>query len=133
MSWQLILYAAVLAKAAHRPVKVCYTREEHFAAYGLRLGSRIHGKVGMKKDGTVTAISGEWLINTGFYSQITQGQLAVGCGEVQLMVRCPNWDLKPKIVCTNRAASGIVRGFGGQELKMCISASFDRGDGKGRS
>jgi xanthine dehydrogenase molybdenum-binding subunit len=117
MSWQLTLYAAALANATNRPVKVCYTKEEHFAAYGLRLGSRIRGKVGMKKDGTITAISGEWLINTGFYSQITQGQLAVGCGEVQLMVRCPNWDLKPKIVCTNRTASGIVRGFGGQELK----------------
>ena len=120
MSWQLILYAALLAQAANRPVKVCYSREEHFAAYGLRLGSRIHGKVGMKKEGTITAISGEWLINTGFYSQITQGQLAVGCGEVQLAVRCPNWNLKPKIVCTNRAASGIVRGFGGQELKSAF-------------
>jgi CO/xanthine dehydrogenase Mo-binding subunit len=120
MSWQLTLYAALLAQAANRPVKVCYSREEHFAAYGLRLGSRIHGKVGMKKDGTITAVSGEWLINTGFYSQITQGQLAVGCGEVQLAVRCPNWDLKPKIVCTNRTASGIVRGFGGQELKSAF-------------
>jgi len=120
MSWQLILYAALLAQAANRPVKVCYSREEHFAAYALRLGSRIRGKVGMKKEGTITAISGEWLINTGFYSQITQGQLAVGCGEVQLAVRCPNWDLKPKIVCTNRAASGIVRGFGGQELKSAF-------------
>ena len=120
MSWQLILYAAALAKVTGRPVKVCYTKEEHFAAYGLRLGSRIHGKVGMKKDGTVTAISGDWFINTGFYSAVTQGQLAVGCGEVQLMVRCPNWNLKPKIVCTNRTASGVVRGFGGQELKCAF-------------
>ncbi len=120
MSWQLILYAALLSQAANRPVKLCYSREEHFTAYALRLGSRIRGKVGMKKDGTVTAVSGEWLINTGFYSQITQGQLAVGCGEVQLAVRCPNWDLKPRIVCTNRTASGIVRGFGGQELKSAF-------------
>jgi xanthine dehydrogenase molybdenum-binding subunit len=60
------------------------------------------------------------LINTGVYSQITQGQLAVGCGEVQLVLRCPNWDFKPKIVCTNRTASGIVRGFGGQELKCAF-------------
>jgi CO/xanthine dehydrogenase Mo-binding subunit len=130
MSWQLTLYAALLARATNRPVKVCYTKEEHFAAYGLRLGSRIRGKVGMKKDGTVTAISGEWLINTGFYSQITQGQLAVGCGEVQLAVRCPNWDLKPKIVCTNRTASGIVRGFGGQELKCAFLPLLTEAMGK---
>ena len=132
MSWQLTLYATLLAKATHRPVKVCYSRAEHFVAYGLRLGSRIHGKVGMKRDGTVTAISGEWIINTGYYSQITQGQLAVGCGEVQLVVRSPNWNLKPKIVCTNRPASGIVRGFGGQELKCAfiplLSEAMEKAD-----
>ena len=77
-------------------------------------------KVGMKKDGTVTAVSGTWLIDTGYYSQTTQAQVAVGCGEVQLVVRCPNWNLLPTIVCTNRNASGIVRGFGGQELKCCL-------------
>ena len=120
MSWQLILYAAALAKVTHRPVKIVYTREEHFAAYGLRIGSRIRGRVGMKKDGTVTAISGEWLIGTGYYSRTTQGQLAVGCGEAQLMIRCPHWDFKPKIICTNRTVSGIVRGFGGQELKCAL-------------
>jgi xanthine dehydrogenase molybdenum-binding subunit len=79
----------------------------------------MNARVGMKKDGTVTAVAGSWLIDTGFYSQTTQSQVAVGCGEVQIMVRCPNWDLRPVIVCTNRNASGIVRGFGGQELK-CI-------------
>jgi len=36
---------------------------------------------------------------------------------VQLMTRCANWDLRTSIVCTNRNASGGVRGFGGQELK----------------
>jgi xanthine dehydrogenase molybdenum-binding subunit len=74
----------------------------------------------MKKDGTVTAISGTWLIDTGYYSQTTQAQVAVGCGEVQIMVRCANWNLKPVVVCTNRNASGIVRGFGGQELKCTL-------------
>ena len=120
ISWQLIFYAAALAEATGRPVKVCYTKEEHFAAYTLRLGSRIHGKVGMKKDGTVTAISCDWLINTGAFSDMTQGQVAVGCGEVQLMLRCPNWRVSPKVVCTNRDASGVVRGYGGQELKCAL-------------
>jgi xanthine dehydrogenase molybdenum-binding subunit len=119
-SWQVAFYAASLAKAAGRPVKLCYSKEEHLAAFTLRLGSRIHGKVGMKKDGTVTAVSSDWLINTGAFSDMTQGQVAVGCGEAQLMLRCPNWDLKPKVVCTNRTASGVVRGFGGQELKCAF-------------
>jgi xanthine dehydrogenase molybdenum-binding subunit len=119
MSWQVQCYAALLAKATGRPVKLVFTKEEHLAAFVLRPSSRMKARVGMKKDGTVTAVAGSWLIDTGFYSQTTQSQVAVGCGEVQIMVRCPNWDLRPVIVCTNRNASGIVRGFGGQELK-CI-------------
>jgi xanthine dehydrogenase molybdenum-binding subunit len=74
----------------------------------------------MKNDGTVTAISGKWLVDTGYYSSSTQAQIAVGCGESQIAIRCKNWDLKPVIICTNRNASGIVRGFGGQELKSVL-------------
>ena len=120
MSWQVQCYAALLSRATGKPVKLIFTKEEHLAAFTLRPASRMKARVGMKKDGTVTAVSGTWLIDTGYYSMTTQSQVAVGCGEVQIMVRCANWDLKPVIVCTNRNASGIVRGFGGQELKCTL-------------
>jgi xanthine dehydrogenase molybdenum-binding subunit len=74
----------------------------------------------MKKDGTVTAISGDWLVNTGYFSMITQGQIAVGLGEAQIAIRCKNWDLRSKTICTNRNASGWIRGFGGQELTSAL-------------
>ena len=120
MSWQMQTYALLLSKATGRPVKLILTKEEHLATFTLRLGSRMRAKVGMKKDGTVTAISGTWLVGTGYYSFSTQFMVGVGAGEAQLMVRCRNWDLKPIIVCTNRNASGPVRGFGGQELKCAL-------------
>jgi xanthine dehydrogenase molybdenum-binding subunit len=118
-------YAAALAKAAGKPVKFCFTKEEHFGAFALRLGSRFRGKVGIKKDGTVTAISGEWLVSTGALSDQTQAQIAVGCGEAQLMLRCHNWDVTTKLVCTNRNPSGMVRGFGGQELESALLPILD--------
>ena len=116
----LVGYAALLAKATHRPVKVYYSKTEHFHTYSLRLGSRIHAKVGMKKDGTLTAVSGEWWVNTGSGSESGPFQIAVGCGELQLVLRCTNWDLTSRLVCTNRSPSGIVRGYGGQELESSI-------------
>jgi CO/xanthine dehydrogenase Mo-binding subunit len=119
-SAQPLFYAASLAKVTGRPVKVCFSKEEHFGAFVLRLASRFRGKVGLKKDGTVKAISGEWLVNTGAFSDQAQAQVAVGLGEAQLMLRCSNWDLRAKLVCTNRNASGIVRGFGGQELESAL-------------
>jgi xanthine dehydrogenase molybdenum-binding subunit len=124
-SAQPFFYAAALAKAAGRPVKVCFTKEEHLGAFALRLGSRFRGKVGIKKDGTVTAISGEWLVDTGALSDQTQAQIAVGCGEAQLMLRCRNWDVTTKLVCTNRNPSGMVRGFGGQELESALHPILD--------
>ncbi|GAB6062771.1 xanthine dehydrogenase family protein molybdopterin-binding subunit [Deferrisoma palaeochoriense] len=113
-------YAAALARATGRPVKVMYTKEEQFGAFVLRLGSRFRGRIGLRRDGTVTAVEGEWLVDTGAYSDQAQTQIAVGCGEAQLVLRCPNWNLQPRLVVTNRAPSGIVRGFGGQELESSL-------------
>lgn len=120
LSWIVQMYAIVLSRATGRPVKFIFSREEQLAAFTVRLGSRMRAKVGMKKDGTLTAVLGTWLVDTGYYSMSTQFMVAVGCGEAQVMARCPNWDLKPVIVCTNRSASGSVRGFGGQELKCAF-------------
>jgi len=116
-----IAYAAALAKAAARPVKIYFSKEEHFATFSLRIGSRMHGKVGIKKDGTVTAVSARWLVDTGAASEMNQAEIAVGCGEAQLFMRCSNWDLQPHLVCTNRNPSGLVRGLGGQELKSVLT------------
>ena len=120
LSWHVQTYATLLSRATGRPVKLIFTKEEHLASFTLRLGSRMQARVGIKNDGTVTAVSGKWLVGTGYYSHTTQFMVAVGLGEAQIMVHCPNWDFKPTIVCTNRNASGSVRGFGGQELKCAL-------------
>lgn len=131
-SAQPLFYAAALAKATGKPVKVVYTKEEHMGAFSLRLGSRFRGKVGIKKDGTVTAVSGEWFVDTGAFCDMSQAQVAVGCGEAQLMLRCANWNLQTKLVLTNRCASGVVRGFGGQELESAfhpiLSVAMEQAD-----
>jgi len=90
------------------------------AAFTLRVGSRIQAKVGMKKNGSITAIQGTWYVDSGYYSFTTQAQVAVGLGEIMIMAQCPNWDLKNIVVATNRNASGSTRGFGGQELKCAF-------------
>jgi len=113
-------FAAELSKATRRPVKIYYTKEEHLAAYSLRISCRINARVGIKKDGTVTAVTGDWIVNTGSGSEAGPHEIAVGCGELQLALRCPNWNLRSKLVVTNRAPTGIVRGYGGQELESSI-------------
>jgi xanthine dehydrogenase molybdenum-binding subunit len=126
LAWPLYCYALLLSRATGRPVKMVMSKEEHLAAFTLRLGSRIQARVGLKKDGTVTAVAGKWFVDTGYYSMTTQAQVAVGLGEVQILLRCPNWDLKTAIVCTNRAPSGQIRGFGGQELECSLMPVLSR-------
>jgi len=118
--WNIVFYAAALAKVTRRPVKLFYSKAEHLAAYTLRIGSSFTGKIGIKKDGTVTAVAGDWYVNAGSCCDASQGMIAVGCGELQLAVRCLNWNVKPKLVCTNRNASKMVRGYGGQELEAAF-------------
>jgi len=115
--WQVESYAILLTRATKQPVKVMITKEEHMATFVLRVSSRINARVGMKKDGTLTAIQGTWYVDTGYFSFTTQAQVAIGSGELMIMAQWPNWDLKNTIVATNRNASGATRGFGGQELK----------------
>jgi CO/xanthine dehydrogenase Mo-binding subunit len=130
--WQVEAYAVLLSRATKLPVKVVYTKEEHLASFVLRLVSRIHARVGMKKDGTLTAIEGTWYVDTGYYSFTTQAQVAIGSGELMIMAQCPNWNLKNYVVVTNRNASGAMRGFGGQELKCSfiplLSLAMEKAD-----
>ena len=65
MSWVVQAQAALLSRATGCPVKLALTKEEHLATFTLRPGSRMRARVGLKKDGTVTAVSGEWLVDTG--------------------------------------------------------------------
>lgn len=118
---QCMFYAAALAKATGKAVKVVFTKDEHFGAFVLRLSSRFSGRIGMKKDGTITAVDGEWMVDNGAFSDMSQSQIAVGCGEAQLVINCENWNLSTKLVCTNRCPSGVIRGFGGQELESAFA------------
>ena len=114
-------YALALAKAANKPVLVSMTKAEQLLAFDQRLGSKITAKVGMLADGTINAIEGLWLVDTGISTDLAQGQTAVGLGEAQLVIaKCKNWNLDTKLVATNRCPSGVVKGFGGQELKSAL-------------
>ncbi|HEY1371387.1 MAG TPA: xanthine dehydrogenase family protein molybdopterin-binding subunit, partial [Candidatus Binatia bacterium] len=61
------MMAAVLAKAAGQPVKLEFTREDDFIGMHGRWASEQHYKVGVKKDGTITAVELNAITNMGAY------------------------------------------------------------------
>ncbi|MBI5876249.1 MAG: molybdopterin-dependent oxidoreductase [Chloroflexi bacterium] len=79
--------AAALARKAGRPVRLWFTRFEEMTAGRNRPWGRIHIKAGVKRDGTLTAITSESLFNSGAYSG---GGFSIGrgAGAIFDMYRC---------------------------------------------
>jgi len=60
--------AILLARKAKRPVKITLTRNEVFRATGPVSGTRSRIKMGVKKDGTITAAEAELIFQTGAFT-----------------------------------------------------------------
>lgn len=59
--------AVVLAKVTNQPVKVEFTREDDYIGMHGRWASEQHYKIGVKKDGTITAVELNAVTNIGAY------------------------------------------------------------------
>jgi CO/xanthine dehydrogenase Mo-binding subunit len=60
--------AILLARKAKRPVKITLTRNEVFRATGPVSGTKSRIKMGVKKDGTITAAEAELIFQTGAFT-----------------------------------------------------------------
>jgi CO/xanthine dehydrogenase Mo-binding subunit len=58
---------AVLAKVTNQPVKLEFTREDDYIGMHGRWASEQHYKIGVKKDGTITAVQLDAVTNMGAY------------------------------------------------------------------
>jgi xanthine dehydrogenase molybdenum-binding subunit len=129
---RIMAHTALLAGAARRPVGLFYTKEEHLASFQVRIRSRAHYKVGMKKDGTVTAITGEWLVDCGALSFAQSLMISVGLIAFPILAKCSNLKVETKTILTNTIPSGPYRGFGYLEntalLSPILSMAMERAD-----
>ncbi len=101
-----------LAKKAGRPVKLEYTSEEDFVGTETRQPYVLTGKIGVKKDGTITALQLEAIGNSGAYlSQClvtTKSTIVRFCA----LYRCSNVFAEGYSVYTNTVVAGGHRGYG---------------------
>jgi xanthine dehydrogenase YagR molybdenum-binding subunit len=98
------LIAAVLAKEAAAPVKLELSRKEDFIGVHGRWPTSQYYKVGVKNDGTLTAIQLRGYSGMGPYRKNTG---AIGGVEAY---QCPNVETVVYPVYTNRTVSGNFRG-----------------------
>src|SRR5690606_22266247 len=82
-----MIYQGMLALAAmktHRPVRLVFTREESIISTAKRHPARIAYRMGLKRDGRITAVSFRMVSDGGAYGLSTEGVMRkppiLGCG-----------------------------------------------------
>ena len=98
------LMAAVLAKHAGAPVKLEFTRKEDYIAVHGRWPTKQYYQVGVKRDGTLTAIQLRGYSGMGPYRKGVGGIAGVE------LYQCPNIETTIYPVYTNMAVSANYRG-----------------------
>lgn len=114
-----------LAKKAGKPVKLEYTCEEDFVATETRQPCIETGKIGVKKDGTITALQLKLIANTGPYLSQCGKTTKVTLVMFGSLYRCPNVAGEADIIYTNTPVSGGLRGYGAPQAYFILEQLVD--------
>tara|TARA_R110002126_G_scaffold23750_21_gene83053 strand:+ start:5069 stop:7441 length:2373 start_codon:yes stop_codon:yes gene_type:complete len=116
---------AKLAMETGRPVKMLWTREEVFYAHRGRHPMQMRYKTGASKDGRISAVDANILIDGGSYSSFGlvttyySGQLLTGPYDF------PNYHFDSTRVFTNKPPCGPKRGHGSVQPRFAFETQFD--------
>jgi xanthine dehydrogenase molybdenum-binding subunit len=120
------ILTALMAKRTGRPVKTAFTREEDFIASKRRLDYKTYGKIGVKQDGTITAVYHRAITNCGADAQSPLNVMATTvCKAFVVLYRSQNARSEGCTVLTNTNNHGAVLGFGDPEGDFCIDRLAD--------
>ena len=115
-----------LAKKAGRPVKLELSREEDLFATEARQRFVSTGKIGLKKDGTITALQEKIIVDGGAYYSHNFSTTAVNMGGFLGLYRCPNVAAEATCVYSNVHPTGGVRGYGNHEGTCVLEQLIER-------
>ena len=114
-----------LAKKAGRPVKLEYTSEEDFVATETRQPCIMTGRIGVKKDGTITALQLKVIGNSGPYLSQCVKTTKVTLVMFGSLYRCPNVYGEGYSIYTNTVNSGGHRGYGAPQAYYVLEQLVD--------
>lgn len=122
----LYLVAAILAKKAGRPVKMVNTRDEEFQTSMPRVPMTIHLKMGVKKDGTLTAKEHRIFADNGAYTKYASAVVNLGTYRVDGLYRLKDIRNENYLVYTNKLPTSAFRGFGNPQITFAMESMLDQ-------
>jgi len=115
-----------LAKAAKRPVKLVFTREEEFLASPTRQPVILTLRSGCKRDGTLTFRAVETLHDNGAYTSWGATTPFVMMQTISSLYRVPNCKYHTTAVYTNNPYAGSFRGYGNLQSTFAVEQHMDK-------
>ncbi len=117
--------SALLSRKIGRPVKITYERSDVFATNNGRHPCYMKFKMGFDKNGKITAVDFNNLMDGGAYSGWGVVVLFYTASMVHLPYVVPNVKFDGKRVYTNKPTCGAQRGLGGVQPRFAMEQLLD--------
>ncbi|MDQ6886844.1 MAG: xanthine dehydrogenase family protein molybdopterin-binding subunit [Gemmatimonadota bacterium] len=122
----LAAHAALLALKARHPVKMVYDRVEDMLATTKRHPSIVRHRTGVTRDGRLTAMDIEIIMDGGAYVTLSPVVLSRGAIHAAGPYRCDHVRIVGRAVMTNTPPNGAFRGFGAPQTQFATEVHMDR-------
>ena len=119
-------HAALAALKARRPVKLVYDRVEDMLATTKRHPGVIRHRTGVKRDGRITAMDIDVLLDGGAYATLSAVVLSRGVLHASGPYRCDHVRILGRATMTNTPPNGAFRGFGAPQTQFAVEVHMDR-------
>lgn len=127
-------FCVLLSKKTGKPVKMELTREEEFTTGHPRHAFKVKVRIGVSKEGYITAEDMDLIMDCGAYTHQGCGVCSYTLFLARGPYEIPNFKIRNRLIYTNKLPSGGFRGYGnpqssfGRESlinKLCDELGFD--------
>jgi CO/xanthine dehydrogenase Mo-binding subunit len=122
----MAVWCGLLAMKAGRPVKLIYDREQDLQVTPKRHPSKTRHKMGLKKDGSITAMEIDVLLDGGAYTTLTRVILQRATLHAAGVYKVSNVKIRGRAVATNTPPTGAFRGFGAPQAFFAVERHIDK-------
>ena len=116
------LVSALASKRLGRPVKMVYTRKEMYLHGRGRHKQHMFFKIGMKKDGILTAVQSRIYLDGGAYSSYGVITAYYAGSMIPTLYKFPNYKYEGFRIMTNKPACGAMRGHGAPQPRFAFES-----------
>ena len=120
------IVVAHLSRVTGRPVKICLTREEVFYCHRGRHPTLMRVRMGVKKDGAITALHFQTALDGGGYGSYGVASTYYTGALQTVTYRVPTYRFDGARVFTNKPPCGPKRGHGTPQPRFALEVALDR-------